>query len=79
MNISTPQASFLSNIGRFPSSYIGSANDGLGLGGIIPALVNIIVLGNAKMSYKPNHDSILTSSGFIATATATIQNLLIKF
>ena len=40
------QGSFLSNLGRFPSSYIGSANDGMGLGGIIPALVNIMVLGN---------------------------------
>ena len=39
------QASFLSNIGRFPSSYIGSANDGMGLGGIIPAAMNILVLG----------------------------------
>ena len=50
MNISTPQASFLSNIGRFPSSYIGSANDGMGLGGILPALVNIMVLGKKLMS-----------------------------
>ena len=59
MNISTPQASFLSNIGRFPSSYIGSANDGMGLGGLLPALVNIILLG--KMSEKQKMESNLFS------------------
>jgi len=38
------QASFLGNIGRFPPRYIGSSNDGMGLGAVLPALVNIIIL-----------------------------------
>ena len=39
------QTSFLGNIGRFPAAYIGSANDGIGLGGILPAVISIIILG----------------------------------
>ena len=39
------QTSFLGNIGRFPPEYIGSANDGIGLGGILPAVISIIILG----------------------------------
>jgi len=38
------QASFLGNIGRFPPNYIGSANDGMGLGTTLPALVSIMIL-----------------------------------
>ena len=38
------QASFLGNIGRFPPNYIGSANDGMGLGTTLPAVVSIIIL-----------------------------------
>lgn len=39
------QTSFLGNIGRFPPAYIGTANDGIGLGGILPALMSVIILG----------------------------------
>jgi len=38
------QASFLGNIGRFPPRYIGCANDGMGLGATLPALINILIL-----------------------------------
>ena len=38
------QASFLGNLGRFPSTYIGGANDGMGLGTALPALVAVLVL-----------------------------------
>ena len=38
------QTSFLGNLGRFPPNYIGGANDGLGLGTILPALVAVLVL-----------------------------------
>ena len=38
------QASFLGNLGRFPPTYIGGANDGMGLGTALPALVAVLVL-----------------------------------
>ena len=44
------QTSFLGNIGRFPAAYIGSANDGIGLGGILPAVISIIILGKETIS-----------------------------
>ena len=38
------QASFLGNLGRFPANYIGGANDGMGLGTSLPALLALLVL-----------------------------------
>ncbi|XP_023335360.1 equilibrative nucleoside transporter 3 [Eurytemora carolleeae] len=38
------QASFLGNLGRFPPRYIGSANDGMGFGSALPAIINIIII-----------------------------------
>ena len=49
------QTSFLGNIGRFPPSYIGSANDGIGLGGILPAVISIIILGKKENSRTSRH------------------------
>ena len=50
------QTSFLGNIGRFPPAYIGSANDGIGLGGILPAVISIIILGKINIVYaSPGH------------------------
>jgi len=39
------QAGILGNSGRFPPRYIGCWNDGMGLGGVLPAIINIAVLG----------------------------------
>ena len=44
------QTSFLGNIGRFPPAYIGSANDGIGLGGILPAVTSIVILGKRLLT-----------------------------
>ena len=45
------QTSFLGNIGRFPPAYIGSANDGIGLGGILPAVISIVILGKTLLTH----------------------------
>jgi len=38
------QATFTGNLGRFPRRYIGSTNDGMGLGATLPVIINIIIL-----------------------------------
>lgn len=61
------QASFLGNIGRFPPNYIGSANDGMGLGTTLPAVVSIMILAT-----NPEPDTV----GIICIACAMMTLFL---
>ena len=68
------QTSFLGNIGRFPPSYIGSANDGIGLGGILPALLSIIILA---ISLPVNIFGVISTSCCLLTLLLTIPGIII--
>ena len=55
------QASFLGNLGRFPAGYIGGANDGMGLGTALPALVAVLVLATSPPATTLGLAGIATS------------------
>lgn len=65
------QASFLGNIGRFPPRYIGSANDGIGLGAVVPALTNILIL-----SLRPSPQYVGISCAVVALAVIFLMLVL---
>merc|ERR1719419_191845 len=68
------QASFLGNIGRFPPNYIGSANDGMGLGSTLPAIVSIIILATNP---QPQTVGIICISSAMMTLFMMIPLLLL--
>merc|ERR1711915_225696 len=68
------QASFLGNIGRFPPKYIGSANDGMGLGSTLPAIVSIIILATNP---QPQTVGIICISSAMMTLFMMIPLLLL--
>lgn len=40
----SPQGSYCANLGTFPVRYMGSTINGAGMGGLLPSVVNVVIL-----------------------------------